>query len=102
MITLIIEAKIKQEYLNEYLNITQMIREKCSVQPGCYKLSYYQNNNSPCEFRIVQQWASQDNITSHHAKLVSLLGPPPPGGTLPEALLNMHEEAAVNFYTQLD
>lgn len=103
MLTIMVHAKIKKEFLNEYLEMaSRLTRETRNKRNGCISYSFCQRTDAPTEFVLYEQWESQEALDEHIKQLVLLLGPPPPGGILPEKLLNMYESGIPYYYNVIE
>ena len=103
MLTIMIHAKIKEECLGEYLEIASMLtRETKGKRKGCISYSFNQRRDKPTEFVLYEQWESQEDLVEHIKQLVVLLGPPEPGGLLPEKLVNMYESGFPYYYNVIE
>lgn len=99
MLTIMIHAKIKEECLNEYLEVASLLtRETVGKRKGCISYSFNQRQDSPCEFVLYEQWETQEDLNNHLVEIVNLLGPAKPGEFLPERLLNMYKSGKPYYY----
>jgi len=92
-----IHAKVKQEMLNEYLNLIKLLIRK-TAKKGCLTYSFNQNKEEPTDFVLYEQWESQADLDNHIKELFTILGPAKPGDPIPEKLMNMYEKATPVFY----
>ena len=97
MLTVMIHAKVKQEMLNEYLNLIKVLIQE-TTKKGCITYSFNQSKNDPTEFVLYEQWESQADLDNHINELFEILGPAKPGDPVPEKLMNMYEKATPVFY----
>ena len=94
-----IHAKIKKEFLDEYIEMASLLtRETRNKRKGCISYSFCQRADEPTEFVLFEQWESQDALDEHIKQLVLLLGPPSPGDVLPEKLMKMYESGIPYYY----
>ena len=97
-----IHAKIKKEMLNEYIQMASLLtKETRNIRKGCIAYSFNQRIDEPTEFIIYEQWESQEALDEHIKHLAILLGPPAPGGSLPEKLVNMYESGIPYYYNEI-
>ena len=97
MLTVMIHAKVKQEMLNEYLDLIKLLVRE-TTKKGCLIYSFNQNREEPTEFVLYEQWESQTDLDNHIDELFTILGPAKPGDPMPEKLMNMYEKATPVFY----
>jgi len=102
MITVIVNATIKAAHLDEYKIIASHLTKESRKRPGCISYVFNQSIDNPAEFALYEQWESQSHLDSHIRELIALLGPPAPGGLLPEKLMNMYEKAEPTFYDEIE
>ena len=102
MLTIMIQARIKEDRLEEYLEMAALLtRETRGKRPGCISYSFNQSIESPTEFVLYEQWEKQEDLDNHIQELCNLLGQPEPGKLLPEKLLTMYESAKPIFYREI-
>ncbi len=92
-----IHAKVKQEMLNEYLDLIKVLVKK-TTKKGCLTYAFNQNKDEPTEFVLYEQWKTQEDLDNHIEELFKILGPAKPGDPIPEKLMNMYERATPIFY----
>jgi len=97
MLTVMIHAKVKQEMLNEYLDLIKMLSKE-TTKKGCVGYTFHQNRDEPTDFVLYEQWQSQEDLDNHINELFTILGPAKPGDPIPEKLMNMYEKATPVFY----
>ena len=102
MLTIMIQARIKEDRLEEYLEMAALLtRETRGKRPGCISYSFNQSIESPTEFVLYEQWKTQEDLDNHIQALCKLLGQPEPGKLLPEKLLTMYESPKPIFYREI-
>ncbi|MEI8631315.1 antibiotic biosynthesis monooxygenase [Vibrio sp. PP-XX7] len=102
MLTIMVQAKIKEEKLPEYLEMAELLTcETKGKRPGCISYSFNQSLETPTEFVLYEQWESQESLDNHIRELSKLLGQPKPGYLLPEKLMEMYEWAKPVFYREV-
>lgn len=102
MLTIMIQAKIKEDRLEEYLEMAALLtRETKGKRPGCISYTFNQSVESPTDFVLYEQWERQEDLDNHIRELCKLLGQPQPGKLLPEKLLTMYESAKPVFYREI-
>lgn len=92
-----IHAKVKQELLDEYLDLLNMIIKE-TKKKGCLSYSLNQNKDKPTEFVLYEQWESQTDLDNHISELFDMLGPAKEGEPIPEKLMSMYEKVIPVFY----
>jgi quinol monooxygenase YgiN len=97
MLTVMIHAKVKQEKLNEYLDLIKVLTKE-TTKKGCLTYAFNQNISEPTEFVLYEQWESQTDLDNHIDELFKILGPAKHGEPIPEKLMNMYEKAIPVFY----
>jgi hypothetical protein len=98
-----IHAKIKKEFLDEYIEMASLLtKETRNKRKGCISYSFNQRKDVPTEFVLYEQWESQESLDEHIEQLKILLGPPLPGGLLPEKLVNMYESGIPYYYNVIE
>lgn len=103
MLTIMLHAKIKQAYLDEFLDVAALLtRETRNKRKGCISYSFNQRIDSPTEFILYEQWESQADLDEHIRQLSELLGPPKHGQQLPEKLLKMYESGMPYYYKVIE
>lgn len=103
MLTIVVHAKVKEECLNEYLEMASLLtRETRGKRKGCISYSFNQRQDVPTEFVLYEQWKSQEDLDSHIDELIKLLGPAKQGGLLPERLVDMYESGHPCYYTEIE
>lgn len=103
MLTIMVHAKIKEELLQEYLEMASLLtKETRNKRKGCISYSFCQRVDKPTEFVLFEQWENQEALDKHIEQLVKLLGPPIPGGLLPEKLVNMYESGIPCYYNVIE
>ena len=103
MLTIMVHATVKEDLLDEYLDMAMLLtRETRNKRKGCISYSFNQRQDSPTEFVLHEQWASEENLNHHIAELVKLLGSPRPGELLPERLVNMYERGKPYYYNVIE
>lgn len=103
MLTIMVFAKIKEERLEDYLEMASLVtRETVGKRPGCISYSFNQSIESPTEFVLFEQWESQKDMENHVKELCRLFGDPPPGYPLPKKILEMYESAKPAYYKQVE
>ena len=102
MLTVMVHAKIKQECLEEYIEIASLLtKETRDKRAGCISYSFCQRVDEPTEFVLFEQWENQAALAEHIKQLVVLFGAPSPGGILPEKLINMYERGIPYYYNEI-
>ncbi len=92
-----IHAKVKQEMLNEYLDLIKVLIKE-TTKKGCLTYAFNQSKDEPTEFVLYEQWETQADLDNHIKELFKILGPAKPGDPIPEKLMNMYEKATPVFY----
>ena len=101
MLTVMVHAKVKQEMLNEYLDLIKLLSRE-TTKKGCLTYSFNQNKEEPTEFVLYEQWESEVDLDNHIKELFTILGPAKSGDPIPEKLMNMYEKAAPVFYNIIE
>jgi len=96
-----IHAKVKQEMLNNYLDLLKVISKK-ATKKGCLNYTFNQRKDEPTEFVLYEQWESQEDLENHFNELFEILGPAKNGDPIPEKLMDMYEKATPIFYNIID
>ena len=103
MLTIMIHAKIKKEFLDEYIEMASLLtKETKNKRKGCISYSFNQRTDQPTEFVLYEQWENQEALDAHIEELKVLLGPPSPGNLLPEKLINMYESGIPYYYNVIE
>ncbi len=74
MLTIMIHAKVKQEMLNEYLDLIKVLVKE-TTKKGCLTYVFNQNKDEPTEFVLYEQWETQADLDNHIKELFKILGP---------------------------
>lgn len=101
MLTVMIHAKVKQEMLNEYLDLIKLLSRE-TTKKGCLRYSFNQNIEDATEFVLYEQWESEVDLDNHIKELFTILGPAKPGDPIPEKLMDMYEKATPVFYNIIE
>ena len=102
MLTIMVHAKIKQEYLTEYLEMASLLtHETRNRRKGCITYSFCQRTDKPTEFVLFEQWENQQALDAHIEALIKLLGAPAPGQLLPEKLMKMYDSGVPYYYNEI-
>ena len=101
MLTVMVHAKVKQEMLNEYLDLIKLLSRE-TTKKGCLTYSFNQNKKEPTEFVLYEQWESEVDLDNHIKELFTILGPAKSGDPIPEKLMNMYEKATPVFYNIIE
>jgi len=101
VLTVMVHAKVKQEMLNEYLDLIKLLSRE-TTKKGCLTYSFNQNKEEPTEFVLYEQWESEVDLDNHIKELFTILGPAKSGDPIPEKLMNMYEKAAPVFYNIIE
>lgn len=102
MLTIMVHAKIKKEFLEEYVETASLLtRETRNKRKGCISYSFCQRIDEPTEFVLFEQWENQEPLDEHIKQLVLLLGPASPGSLLPEKLMRMYERGIPYYYKEI-
>lgn len=102
MITVIVNAKVKPDLLDEYIEIASLLTKEARSRDGCISYVFNQSLEQETEFSLFEQWASEEHLNAHIEALVDVLGAPEPGGILPARLVNMYESAELKFYRSIE
>lgn len=103
MLTIMAQLKVKEEMLDEYLEIASMLTaETVGKRKGCISYSFNQSIDQPTDFVLYEQWESEEDLNAHIEYLKVLLGPAKPGGFLPERLINMYESGRPCYYKVIE
>lgn len=103
MLTIMIHAKIKKEFLGQYIEMASLLtKETRNKRKGCISYSFNQRKDSPTEFVLYEQWESQKALDDHIKQLTVLLGPPSPGELLPKKLMEMYELGIPYYYEEIE
>ncbi len=97
MLTVMIHAKVKQEMLDEYLDLIKMLARE-TTKKGCITYCFNQNKDEPTEFVLFEQWETQLDLDNHIKELFKILGPARPNDPIPEKLMSMYEKVTPIFY----
>jgi len=92
-----IHAKVKQEMLDEYLDLIKVLVKE-TTKKGCLTYAFNQNKDEPTEFVLYEQWKTQADLDNHIKELFKILGPAKPGDPIPEKLMTMYEKVTPVFY----
>jgi len=101
MITVMVHATVKQELLEEYLELIKRLSKE-TTKKGCISYSFNQNREDPTDFVLYEQWQSQTDLETHISELFMLLGPARPGDLVPEQLMKLYQKAAAVFYDVIE
>ena len=92
-----IHATVKQEKLDEYLDLVKLLIKE-TTKKGCFCYSFNQRKDKPTEFVLYEQWESQQDLDNHIKELFKILGPSKSGYPVPDKLMSMYEKVEPVFY----
>lgn len=101
MLTVMVHATVKQDMLNEYLDLIKLLSRE-TTRKGCLTYSFNQNKEEPTEFVLYEQWENEVDLENHIKELFTILGPAKSGDPIPEKLMNMYEKATPIFYNIIE
>ncbi|MDH5326247.1 MAG: antibiotic biosynthesis monooxygenase [Gammaproteobacteria bacterium] len=101
MLTIMIHATIKQDKLDDYIELIRMLSQKAGKK-GCLFYRFNQNREDPFNFVLYEQWESQEALDVHMQELFALLGPCRPGSPIPDKLMDMYESVTPVFYDVIE
>ncbi|WP_063338198.1 MULTISPECIES: putative quinol monooxygenase [unclassified Marinomonas] len=97
MLTVMLHAKVKEQKLEEFLEMIRLLTEK-TTKKGCASYIFNQNRDIPTDFVLYEQWENQEALDAHISELFEILGPARPGEPIPAKLMDMYETVEPVFY----
>lgn len=86
----------EQEFANLAVTLTKTTRAE---DAGCLTYVFLQQQNSPREFVLYEQWRDGSALKAHIARLQKVYGPPrPEGGGIPAAILDLTDQSRAVRY----
>ena len=102
MITALFYMTVKSERDNEWCELLLQLGESTRTQDdGCLHYVFHRRLDNPREYVLYEQWRDGEALAAHLARLVRLLGSPPPGGRLPAKFLDLFEQTHGVLYEPL-
>lgn len=102
MITVMINAKVKKDRLEEFKKLAIVLTKESRVIAGCIAYSFNQSIDCPTDFVLYERWETESDLSLHIKALIALLGPPKSEGLLPEKLVDMYEKADATYYNAIE
>ena len=93
MITILFHVTVKAEREAGWpAMLAQLTESSRTEDEGCITYQFYQQQNSPRDYVLHEQWRNGDALRAHVQRLQRVLGPAPERGLpLPVALLDYFE-----------
>ncbi len=102
MITVLFHMTVKAERDDDWRELlSQLTQSTRAEDEGCLTYVYHRRLDKPREYVLYEQWRDEEALTAHLARLVRLLGPPPPGARLPARFLDHFEQTQAVRYEAL-
>ena len=68
MLILIAKFKLKPEYIDEFINLSEGMLEPSISEDGCIHYELLQNPYNPQLFTFYEKWKSQEDLEEHFQK----------------------------------
>ena len=68
MLILIAKFKLKPEYIDEFINLSEGMLEPSRSEDGCIHYELLQNPYNPQLFTFYEKWKSQEDLEEHFQK----------------------------------
>ena len=111
MLTILFGVTVKAERETEFRAIAERLTTSTHAEDaGCIAYTFYRQTDNPLKVTLFEQWADQEALGAHMARLVSLLGPADDDESLPlnhvrrrlpRAFMDLFEETTVTRYEPL-
>jgi quinol monooxygenase YgiN len=99
MLTIFFHITIKTGKEQEFDDMAKRLTEVTRAEDdGCLAYIFHQQQGSPRDYVLYEQWEDGDALSAHLAHLRELLGPAVEGEALPASLLDMCESTHSVFY----
>jgi quinol monooxygenase YgiN len=99
MLTIFFHITVKTGKEQEFLDMAKRLTDVTRAEDeGCLAYIFHQQQGSPREYVLYEQWRDGDALGAHLAHLRELLGPAAEGENLPASLLDMCESTHSLFY----
>jgi quinol monooxygenase YgiN len=95
MITIVSKATVKEEKVEEYLEIIHELINESRKEEGCIKYDLYQDLNNKNILTFIEEWKDQEAIKIHNES-------PHYTNIVPKLRLFREKSAEVNLYNLLD
>ncbi|WP_010238795.1 putative quinol monooxygenase [Clostridium arbusti] len=66
MITITAKSIVKQDKIDEFINLAKELVKKSVKESGCISYNLYQNINYENMFTVIEEWESKKAIKSHN------------------------------------
>jgi quinol monooxygenase YgiN len=67
MIKLVVKKFIKEDKVDEAINLYRELVEATSKEEGCIKYELYQDEKDPAILAIIEEWESKEALAKHTA-----------------------------------
>jgi len=99
MLTIFFHIKIKPGQEQAFHEMAKHLTKVTNKEDeGCLAYIFHQQQDSPRDYVLYEQWQDMDALTAHLAHLREMLGPADEGESLPASLLAMCETTKSVFY----
>jgi len=108
MLTILLHMTVKPGREAECARVAAELTASTRAEDkGCISYTYYRRSDDPRQLVLFEQWADQDSLNAHIARLQRVLGPPddeepyPPAHhrrRLPKTFLALFEHTEVTRY----
>lgn len=67
MITVIAESKVKEEHLEQVIELSRQLVVASISEPGCIEYRLCQSKDNPCTLLMVEKWKDEEALEMHKA-----------------------------------
>ena len=98
-ITILFSITVKERREQEAADVIQRLTSTTRAEDqGALTYVFLQQQNSPREFVLYEQWRDSAALNAHLKRLQKVFGPPREGGAIPAAILDLFETSRAVRY----
>ena len=98
-VTILFSITVKEGREQEANDVIQRLTQSSRAEDdGCLTYVFLQQQNSPREYVLYEQWRDSAALNAHLARLRKVFGPAREGGSIPAAILDLFETSRVVRY----
>lgn len=98
-VTILFSITVKEGKEQEASDIMQRLTSTTRAEDaGVLSYVFLQQQNSPCEYVLYEQWRDSAALNAHLKRLQTVFGPPREGGAIPAAILDLFEASRAVRY----
>jgi quinol monooxygenase YgiN len=99
LVTILFSITVKEGREQEAADIMQRLTASSRAEDdGCLTYVFLQQQSSPREYVLYEQWRDAASLNAHLARLRKVFGPAREGGSIPAAILDLFETSRAVRY----